>query len=476
MALKFLSGYISKILNQGWRNNVDWPTDPVDEAAARERLQIQHDQTRDYINDYLNYLDDTGAADAYVVTLDPAPDSYPRMIQFKAAHANTGASTIKPNALDAVAIKKNVSSDLAAGDIPEGGIACLVYDGTYYQLVNPAVAKALADHMADLTAHSTDKQFLSRQAFINGNFDIWQRGITFAATGSRVYAADRWCTYNNIASQACTISKQDGSGVQGALNCLRYQRNNGQTGTNVMYLVQSLESQDSKKFIGKKLTLSFWARIGNGASVNQLLAEIISGTGTDENAISGFTGFSAEVQQIVTLTTGWQKFTITSAAALAVGKTQVGLIFAYTPVGAAGANDYFEIAQVQLGAGDVALPFSPKSFDEELKACMRYYFKTFPYGTAPAQNAGVAGAFSIVSNAAAAFGGSFILPVKMRVTPNTLTTYNPSAANANWRDVTNNTDKVVTVTNDNEGSVLITGAAGVVGAINRIHFTADAEL
>jgi hypothetical protein len=142
MAFKFLSGYISKVLNQGWRNNVDWPTDPVDEAAARERLQIQHDQTRDYINDYLNYLDDTGAADAYVITLDPAPTSYPLMIQFKAAHANTGASNIKPNALDAVAIKKNVSSDLAAGDIPEGGIACLVFDGTFYQLINVAGSNA----------------------------------------------------------------------------------------------------------------------------------------------------------------------------------------------------------------------------------------------------------------------------------------------------------------------------------------------
>lgn len=86
----------------------------------------------------LDYAADTGAANAYVVTLSPALTAHVTgmPVRFKAAHANTGASTININGLGAVAIKKYSNTALNAGDIALGQIVEIVYDGTYYQLIS----------------------------------------------------------------------------------------------------------------------------------------------------------------------------------------------------------------------------------------------------------------------------------------------------------------------------------------------------
>lgn len=132
----------------GHRDVNHYVQNPPNEETWRDFINEMPFELRDYINKYLNLVDDTGVANAYVVTFNPVPIAYPLMIQFKAAHANTGASTINPNGLGAKSIKKNVSIDLAAGDIPAGGVAYLIYDGTYYQLINPA---DLVTHKADIT-------------------------------------------------------------------------------------------------------------------------------------------------------------------------------------------------------------------------------------------------------------------------------------------------------------------------------------
>ena len=85
------------------------------------------------------YALDTGAADAYVVTLSPVPAAYVTgmAIMMKAANANTTTSTINVNGLGPITIKKGVSTNLAANDILAGQMCSLVYDGTNFQLNPP---------------------------------------------------------------------------------------------------------------------------------------------------------------------------------------------------------------------------------------------------------------------------------------------------------------------------------------------------
>ncbi len=94
----------------------------------------------------LDYAADTGSANAYAISLSPALTAHVTgmPITFMAANSNTGASTININGLGAVAIKKNVSTDLAAGNIAAGQLVTVIYDGTNYQLVNTGQAVDLS--------------------------------------------------------------------------------------------------------------------------------------------------------------------------------------------------------------------------------------------------------------------------------------------------------------------------------------------
>lgn len=86
----------------------------------------------------VTYVADSGAADAYVVTLSPVPASYVAglRITMKATNVNTGASTLNVNSLGARSIKGGDGNDPAAGDIPAGGIVEMVYDGTNFVLMS----------------------------------------------------------------------------------------------------------------------------------------------------------------------------------------------------------------------------------------------------------------------------------------------------------------------------------------------------
>lgn len=85
------------------------------------------------------YADDTGAANAYVITLSPAPTIVEgTKFVIKAAHSNTAASTLVVDGASAVAIVKGVSTPLAGGEILANQIFEVTFDGTNYQLAGGA--------------------------------------------------------------------------------------------------------------------------------------------------------------------------------------------------------------------------------------------------------------------------------------------------------------------------------------------------
>jgi hypothetical protein len=225
-------------------------------------------------------------------------------------------------------------------------------------------------------------------AVINGGMDIFQRtgtpttgiGITAA---SMSYTLDRWQAWTG-AGLAATVSRQS-AGLNGFQYCARVQRNSGQTATTDLVFAQTLETVNSVPLAGRTVTLSFYARAGSNfsAASNTLTVRVQSGTGTDESQYVGFTGNAFVVNQTATLNAAWQRFTFTGTVASTA--TQLGVRFSVTPVGTAGANDYYEITGVQLEAGSIATQFnrSAPSIQGELAACQRYYEKSYPQGVAP---------------------------------------------------------------------------------------------
>ena len=222
-----------------------------------------------------------------------------------------------------------------------------------------------------------------RNAVLNSNMSVWQRGTSIslaASTGfSAGFLADRWQTSTG-ANQASTITRQstnDTTNLPNIQYCLRFQRNSGQTGTGNLLLAQSFETINSISFAGKTVTFSFYARAGANysATSNTLGVVLATGTGTDQNITSGYTGAAYPINlATATLTTTWQRFTYT--VNIATTATELGIYLQFNPTGTAGANDYFEITGVQLEVGSVATPYAPNgaTYQAELAAC-RYYYR-----------------------------------------------------------------------------------------------------
>jgi hypothetical protein len=86
---------------------------------------------------YSYSTNDFGSANAYVIATSPHLTSYVdgTYVSFKAAHANTGASTLKEGSNAAVAIVTNANAALSGGEILLNGIYNLVYNSTFSAFV-----------------------------------------------------------------------------------------------------------------------------------------------------------------------------------------------------------------------------------------------------------------------------------------------------------------------------------------------------
>jgi len=212
---------------------------------------------------------------------------------------------------------------------------------------------------------------------INGGFDIWQRGTSIAPASATNYTADRWAGYLTTGRTVSRQATGDTTNLPNIQYCARVQRDSGNTSTTVMQFIQSIETANSIPYAGKSVTLSFYARKGaNYSSASDALTVLlVTGTGTDQSLVTGFTGSTQIVSQTATLTTTWQRFTYT--ATVGATATQLGIQYQYTPVGTAGAADYFEVTGVQLELGSIATPFARATgtIQGELAACQRYYYR-----------------------------------------------------------------------------------------------------
>jgi hypothetical protein len=238
-----------------------------------------------------------------------------------------------------------------------------------------------ATGLAWATASGGSTNVAGKNGVLNSNFSVWQRGTSIAQAGGFTYSADRWVSSRNGFDVGTTMSRQvtgDTTNLPFIQYCARVQRNSGTTATTGVFFSQSFENINSTAFMGKTVTFSFYARAGANYSSasNALTVKVDTGTGTDQSIINTWTGAASAIggNQTATLTTTWQRFTYTGTAS--ASGTQIGFYFSYTPVGTAGANDYFEVTGVQLEIAGSASAYSPNTstYQAELAACQRYFY------------------------------------------------------------------------------------------------------
>lgn len=479
----------------------------------------------------------SGTANAIVLTLTPAITAYVagQTIKFKATATNTTATTSDAGG-GAVAVRYN-NAALAGGEIVSGRTYEITYDGTVWQLANyheatipiaaggtgqitasaafDALKQAATDSAtgvverataAEVRAGTADKipdasqipaaAYVGRRnKIINGDFQIGQRGAggaaSFSTPASGDYTLDRWAVEYDGTIGTFTVSQSLTSATANANTigtlsgsvAVFYGRWNqtvagsGQTSKMLRTRIENLF-----QFSSRKVRVSFVARTGTGTADVSLSTKFSYGTGgaptADENGPTAG-AFS--------LTTTPQRFEATlDLGDLITSKTygtnghhtsylQLAVHFPLN------ATFDIRITDVQLEIGEATTPFDRRQFGEELRDCQRYFWKSFAYATAPAQNAGNTGTINwaaVGAGATASRSPEVFFPEFMRVAP-TVTTYNPEAANAEVRNDTDNADCSSTAGAGSERGLIVTytGTAGTAqNESMRVHATADAEL
>jgi hypothetical protein len=260
-----------------------------------------------------------------------------------------------------------------------------------------------------------------KNLLINGAMQIWQRGTSFTSNSSASnYTADRWIGQSNATTTYSRQLTNDTTNLPFIQYCLRIQRNSGATGTDWINVAYSAESVDSIPFAGRTVTVSFYAR--KGANFNDgtaaLYFSLLSGTGTDQNSLSGYTGNATVATINPTLTTTWQRFSVTGTVAATA--TEIGINASFRGAGTAGAADFWELTGVQVEVGSVATAFETATgtIQGELAACQRYYFRQGGLATS--------GTFTFfgwgMGYGTGTLATGFNLPTQMRIAPTVIDT------------------------------------------------------
>ncbi len=206
---------------------------------------------------------------------------------------------------------------------------------------------------------------MCKQVIINGNFDIWQRGLYFSSGG---YTADRWwdtCCPNTITTRQ---NYDDGIG-SGIIDKPTYYLRVSRTSTLSVgngYLQQRIE--DVRTLSGRFVTLSFWARGTAGKSLQFAVEQVFGSGGSSTVSV---------IKNNFIITNAWNKYVFTFELPSVYGKaigTDSSVCISFLEASSF-STFVLDIAQVQLVSGNKDVGFIQKSFKEEYEDCLRYYYR-----------------------------------------------------------------------------------------------------
>lgn len=263
---------------------------------------------------------------------------------------------------------------------------------------------------------------------LNGGFEIWQRGTSFAmsAVVADVWCADRWVCYRSsvgsgmvstISQQAFTLGAAPTAGYE-AKYFLRWDVTTAGTGFTALRVEQRIE--DARTLAGRQVTVSFWAKSARSTTLSSVALCQMFGSGGSANVDTTFVTNLA-------LTTGWVRYsytaTLPSVAGKIFGAGDYLSLLIYIPPNALATLDLWG---VKVESGPVATPFTRNGscFAAELAACQRYHYRYDAVAGGASTNARMAEAAYIRTGDTLYCNLHF--PVTMRVAPPSFNSSNAS--------------------------------------------------
>jgi hypothetical protein len=330
-----------------------------------------------------------------------------------------------------------------------------------------------------------------KNAIINGDFNVWQRGTSFAAAGNGAYSADRWL-YGFSGAMVHTLSRStDVPTVAEAGRLFNYSllvdcttADASIAAGDYTFMDHRVEGYNWLPLAQRIVTLSFWVK---GTKTGIYCVGLVN-SGANRSCVKEYT---------INTTATWEKKTLTfpvspSAGtwdyttglgiavrfAIATGSTyqttadayQTGNFFATSnQVNATDStsND-FRLCGVQLEAGSVATELEQRTFPEELALCQRYHWEW--QASAASNLVGFGQAYSATTSQVGLF-----FPVEMRAIPtftlSTATDFQTLRANGAGSDaagavVVSGSATVQTVCLDITSANLVAGDATRIMSVN----------
>ena len=336
----------------------------------------------------------------------------------------------------------------------------------------------------------------NKNAIINGDMTIAQRGTSFVSPGNAAYMLDMWKYTTSLGVSSHTVTQDSDVPTDQYDYSMKFDctsQTPSPAAGNYVTPNCAIEGYNFKKFVGETATFSFWVK----ASKAGTLSIAFRNNGADRVYVSDVTIDAINTWEYKTITLtfdysggSWNYttskgiqifFGIMCGSTLSTSSTDQWLTGGYlastnTTNWVESTDDNIWLTGVQLELGDNATDFEFLDYGNQLAMCQRYYQKSWDYGAAPATTT-FNGALNYYIPAGLA--GQFLIPFKvsMRAQP-TLVLYSPIDATVGsvYSNATDgNRTAVSNVDGDSNKSFVLTQATTVDSPIYA-HYTLSAEL
>ena len=324
--------------------------------------------------------------------------------------------------------------------------------------------------------------YVPRNYVVNGDFVVAQRAILTLAANSlgdtagataKIGKVDGWAVYASAGTiTGLTGVTQDTAATIGTTGYALHVSTITMTGSAKLCVATRIEAKDAVHLKSKAAVFGATFLHDIGSSKNVTIT--VSKPSTTADDFSGLTTIATSAALPVADATG----TVCSLAISDMGDCSKGIQVLFELDCGAITTKNLRVADAFGVRGTTVPPVFPSQpFEAALARCQRYFAKTFPYTTAPAQAAGVTGALAAkVPVANACVQANWRFPVTMRATP-TLVTFSTGDASASWWNSTAGSASANSSASTGDGGVHLSTATGLtVGEQWGIHVAAKAEL
>ena len=402
----------------------DWAKQPNKPSYIKSEVGLSNvDNTSDK---------DKPISDATKKALDGKEPVFSKNTAFNKAFGNTAGTVCQGNdsrLSDERTPKLHNHSRSDITDFPTSLPASDVYDW----------AKAVVKPIYEYGEITGNPPFSNLNLLDNGDFQVWQRGNSFDITERRKYTADRWVAYMN---------PEEGYVPYTVVNSSRRLKIVSATGGSRFLVYQHKELNNSiiRKILGKKLTLSVKMISGNAQEITTSATVLYNSSDKTSVLLARKAHMiSANEYKIMSMT-----FDISGDIDFDDVKS-LQIIIASAGISS---DVYIDYAKLELG--EMATPFVPRPYAEELMLCQRYY-QMIRFGfTGYSDNINLANISTIY------------LKASMRIKP-TITTVN-SGSDTNIKNIS--------YTYSDSGTIQVSASSDATGIIRTYDkmITLDAEI